>query len=83
MNQVFRQLRSRFWRAAILMCVTLALTASAAFAQSLYGSITGVVKDPQGGTVPGATVTVINKDTNLTREAVSDAEGYFHSIRMN
>ena len=77
MNQVFRQVRGRFWRAAILMSAVLALTASAAAAQNLYGSVTGVVKDPQGGTVPGATVSVINKDTNLTKETVTDADGAF------
>ena len=52
-------------------------TSSAAIAQVLYGSIVGVVKDPQGGNVPGATVTIVNKDTNLTREATTDAEGNY------
>ena len=46
-------------------------------AQILYGSIIGVVKDAQGGAVPGATVTVVNKETNLTRDAVTDAEGRY------
>ena len=57
------------------MLAALLLTASGVIAQVLYGSIVGVVKDPQGGNVPGATVTIINKDTNLTRETVTDAEG--------
>jgi hypothetical protein len=55
-----------------------ALTSSAAIAQSLYGSIVGVVKDPQGGTVPGATVTIVNKETNLTKETTTDANGSFN-----
>jgi hypothetical protein len=55
----------------------LALTASAGIAQILYGSIVGVVKDPQGGTVPGAVVTVVNKETNLTKETTTDADGSF------
>jgi hypothetical protein len=59
------------------MVVTLALTASAGIAQILYGSIVGVVKDPQGGTVPGATVTIVNKETNLTKETTTDADGAF------
>jgi Carboxypeptidase regulatory-like domain/TonB dependent receptor-like, beta-barrel len=76
-SQVSRQVRNRFWHAFVLFSAALALTASAAVAQNLYGGITGVVKDPQGGTVPGATVTVINKDTNLTKETVTDADGAF------
>jgi len=69
---------SRSWRVAVLAAVTVALTASAAIAQILYGSIVGVVRDPQGGVVPGATVTVVNKDTNLTKETTTDADGAFN-----
>ena len=47
-------------------------------AQILYGSIVGVVKDAQGGGVPGATITVVNKDTNLTRDTVTNAEGGYN-----
>jgi hypothetical protein len=46
-------------------------------AQVLYGSIVGVVKDSQGSVVPGATVTIVNRDTNLTRETTSDAQGNY------
>ena len=77
MSQVSRQVRVRFWRAVILTAVV-ALTSSAAIAQSLYGTIVGVVKDPQGGTVPGATVTIVNKETNLTKETTTDANGAFN-----
>jgi hypothetical protein len=55
----------------------LGLTAGPVIGQILYGSIVGVVKDPQGGTVPGATVTIVNKETNLTKETTTDAEGAF------
>ena len=51
--------------------------ASTANAQILYGSIVGNVKDAQGGAVPGATVTVTNKDTGLTLDATSNAEGAY------
>jgi hypothetical protein len=81
-SQVSRQVRSRFWRTVILTSAALALTASAALAQILYGSVVGVVKDPQGGTVPGATVTIVNKETNLTKEAVTDADGAFSIINV-
>ena len=51
-------------------------------AQILYGSIVGVVKDAQGGLVPGATVTVVNRSTNLTREVVTDAQGAFNFVNV-
>ena len=46
-------------------------------AQILYGSIVGVVKDAQGAVMPGATVTIVNRETNLTRETTSDAQGNY------
>ncbi|MEO7270945.1 MAG: TonB-dependent receptor [Vicinamibacterales bacterium] len=44
-------------------------------AQILYGSIVGVVKDAQGAAVPGATITAVNKETNLTLDTVTNGEG--------
>ncbi len=39
--------------------------------------ITGRVEDAAGGVLPGATVTVVNLDTGLTRSAVSDGTGTY------
>jgi len=44
-------------------------------AQVLYGSVVGAVKDAQGAAIPAATIVITNKETNLTRETVSGAEG--------
>jgi hypothetical protein len=49
-----------------------------ALAQILYGSVVGVVKDPQGAMIPGVTVTIMNKETGLTRETVTDAQGAYN-----
>ena len=43
------------FRGLLALCVVL-LLASAAFAQEQTGSIVGVVKDAQGGVLPGVTV---------------------------
>jgi hypothetical protein len=59
------------------MVLAFALAASSAGAQILYGSITGVAKDSQGAAIPGATVTIVNKDTNLTRDTVTGGDGSF------
>ena len=55
----------------------LALAAGNARAQILYGSITGIARDAQGAAIPGATVTIINKETNLTRDTITGADGSF------
>ena len=52
-------------------------TAPDATAQVLYGGITGAVTDSTGANVPGATVTITHKETNLSREAVSNETGIF------
>jgi hypothetical protein len=47
-------------------------------AQVLYGSIIGTVTDSTGAGVPGATVTIEQTETKLTRELVTDASGGYH-----
>ena len=53
----------------------LTLVSGRSEAQLLYGNLVGTVVDAQGGTVPGARVTIVNKDTNLSRETFTDAQG--------
>jgi hypothetical protein len=43
------------------------------------GSIQGVVTDPQGGVVPNAKVTIINKDTGRTIDTTTTSAGTFSS----
>jgi len=52
------------------------LTASLA-AQAVTGTILGTVTDTSGAAVPGATVTLTNTGTGLTRSAVTDAAGEY------
>ena len=57
-----------------LLCVTLAaIPASAQYRASLQGTVT----DPQGAVVPGATVTLTDKDTNRTLETVTNETGAY------
>jgi hypothetical protein len=63
---------------AVLVAILAAiLTAIPLHAQTLYGSFVGNVTDAQGAIVPGATVTVTNKGTNLTRDTVTNEEGVY------
>ncbi len=58
------------------------LSASPVKAQVLYGSIIGNVKDPQGAVIPGATVTITNKQTGLTRDTVTDDQGSYTLVNV-
>ena len=53
----------------------------AAFAQATVGtgSITGVVTDPQGAAVPGASVMVTNKDNGSSFELTTNSSGVYNS----
>jgi hypothetical protein len=55
----------------------LLLSSASAFAQQTTGNITGRVVDQQGAAVPGASITVKNPATGLTRTETSDAEGAY------
>ena len=46
-------------------------------AQIDQGSITGIVHDPQSASITGATITLINKDTNLTLVRSTDKSGAY------
>ena len=61
-----------------LLCggVLVALTATGVLAQAT-AQITGIVKDPSGGVLPGASVTATQTETGFKREVVTDAEGLF------
>jgi hypothetical protein len=48
-----------------------------AFAQGLTGQIGGTILDAQRGALPGATVTVQNVGTRVSRETVTDGQGAF------
>ena len=50
---------------------------SAAYAQVLYGTITGNVTDQTGAVLPGTTVQVVNTATGVAKTAVTDARGVF------
>jgi Carboxypeptidase regulatory-like domain len=53
-----------------------------ASAQILYGSVVGVVRDAQGAFVPGATVTIVNTETNLTKDTTTNSEGAYSIINV-
>src|SRR5687767_8900964 len=65
------------WTGFILL-----LTSSALAQVGTEGGFLGVVLDASGAVVAGADVTVINLDTNLKKQAVSDGAGNFEILAL-
>src|SRR6476659_3190731 len=57
--------------------VLVLLVASSAGAQTVTGTIHGLVIDPSGAVVPRATVTAASQATGFTRSAETDGEGSY------
>ena len=57
--------------------LVLLLVAIPSFAQLPTGTILGVVKDSSGAVIPGASLTIINIDTSLTRTGTSTEDGSY------
>jgi hypothetical protein len=61
----------------ILFGVLFSAVFSALYAQSNSGLVSGVVTDPSGAVVPGATVSVQNPVSQYSRTATTDKAGHF------
>ena len=46
-------------------------------AQSIYGTLTGVVSDPSGAVIPGATVKLTSEASGSQRQTETNADGYY------
>src|SRR5579863_5342477 len=65
-------------RRLFLFLLTTALTfESSSFAQTTFASIVGLVTDPNGAVVVGATVTATQVDSNYRYKAQSNGSGYY------
>ena len=67
----------RTCRAAVWVAMLLVASATSAFAQVDRGTVSGTIKDSQGGVVPGVTVTAIATQTQQTRSTVTDGSGFY------
>ena len=67
----------RTTRFSLAVVVGLLAVTIPAFAQTALGTLRGVVRDQQGGALPGVTLTVRQVDTNTATVAVTGAEGQF------
>ncbi len=63
----------------IAAAATLLLVTVAAAAQQNTGTILGLVKDSSGAVVPGASITILNEETSLTRTVTTGENGAFRA----
>lgn len=66
-------MRSRLL-SAVAICLLCTFTA---LAQTSRGTVSGVVTDPQGASVGGAEVSLLNEQTNLTRTTTTNDSGFY------
>jgi len=63
----------------IRFVISFCFAAASLLAQSASGTFLGVVKDATGAVVPGATITIVNRDTGFRRELASNQVGEYEA----
>ena len=72
-----------FLKAIAPAVFALAAFSAAASAQTATGGINGTVADPNGAAVPGATVTLTNRATNIEMRVTSGESGYYTFVNVS
>jgi hypothetical protein len=67
---------------AIALCLVVGLFSAIVLAQGVTGTISGVVKDPKGGVIPGAKVVARDVATNAEAPATTDDIGFYKIINL-
>ncbi len=60
----------------VVICLLIA-AAAVVQGQTSFGRVSGIVSDPGGAVVAGATVNVKNQDTQATRNVTTDSNGFY------
>src|SRR5215471_8261565 len=65
-----------------LRVATLVVIASSLSAQSIYGTLTGIVSDPSSAVVAGAKISLRNEASGDTRETLTNTDGYYTFVSV-
>src|SRR5262245_4377316 len=67
----------KYMNKSLMVAITLLLFTASALAQTSRGTVSGIVSDPTGAVVPGATVTLTNDQTGVSRTTNTNGEGVY------
>src|SRR5947209_6098143 len=70
------------WMRFLVGTVVLGVIANNLPAQSIYGTLTGIVSDPSGAVLAGATVVVRDENSGSQRDTVANREGYYTFVSL-
>ncbi|HEX4772948.1 MAG TPA: TonB-dependent receptor [Bryobacteraceae bacterium] len=81
--QIFRNRGGQRFCSALLVVSFILCTAGIGLAQNTNsGDIRGTVTDASGAVIPGASVTLLNSDTGVTKELVTNSAGIYDSVSI-
>src|SRR5229473_1407254 len=69
------------WEITCSLSILLA-AGSTLLAQSPTGIVAGTVSDPSGAVVPQARITIVNRDTGLSRATITGSEGVYSAAAL-
>jgi len=64
-------------RQLVLSLLVIAMTASVAWPQASTATVSGTVRDQTGAVIPGATVTLTNRNTNVGSKTTTNEVGFY------
>jgi hypothetical protein len=67
---------------ALCTLLLIGLTATPAWAQGTGATLQGTVRDAQGGILPGASVTIKNAETGVSRTISVDVNGFYRAAAL-
>ena len=70
------------WAAITTLSLVILFSGPSLLGQTTNGSIVGNVKDPSGAVLPGATITVSNEDTKISRDVTTSQTGDFSASNL-
>jgi hypothetical protein len=65
-----------------LPCLAVVVLPMFALGQMYFGGIVGTVTDPSGAAIPGASIVVLNTETNASFRTTTNSEGYYQMMHL-
>ena len=66
------------YRPCMLLALQLSLFSASMWSQTQLATVFGTINDPSGAVIPGAQVTIVNRNTGLKLAILTDTTGQYH-----